>query len=897
MGKKMLIDAAHPEETRVVVVSGNRIEEFDYEAASKRQLKGNIYLAKITRVEPSLQAAFVDYGGNRHGFLAFSEIHPDYYQIPVEDREALLAAEAAEERRSDASEDAEMDPEAAPADDVDEAMGDVEGSVESIEEDEKVEEIGGVSEEIDITSGEEDDDAEETGTEGDASDDDEDDVSEETLSVAEEISEDDSEDEEEGTLIVAATSEDSHVWGNTSKRSKEFRAEMKARREQRRSRRQPKGRRGRGGRSDENAAETDNRRHRFSRRYKIQEVIKRRQVLLIQVVKEERGNKGATLTTYLSLAGRYSVLMPNTNRGGGISRKITNLADRKRLKGVVEGLEVPEGMGLIVRTAGADRTKADIKRDYEYLLRLWENVRDLTLRSSAPSVVYEEGNLIKRSIRDLYSREIESVQVEGEAGYKEAKAFMKMLIPSHAKKVQAYKDRMPLFQRHQVEASLDAMFNPEVQLKSGGYIVINPTEALVSIDVNSGKSTREHSIEDTALKTNLEAAAEVARQLRLRDLAGLVVIDFIDMEDYRNNRAVERKLKEALKDDRARIQVGRISSFGLLEMSRQRLRAGLHEGTTITCPHCDGVGLIKSTEGAALTFLRAVEEEAIRGRAASCILRVPGDSALYLLNNKRRELSDIERRYDFNIDVQIDPEMLGNNFELQRGEPRRANVQDEQVDVVSVDTGFDDEETSTQEETEGSKDADDRNGNGRRRRRRRGKKSERDAASEDTIETVEEADAASEASKDGQSGDTEAAEEEDKPRRRRRGRRGGRRRRKDADSSAAEEGETPDIEQEASTPSEEKSEVEAAEEAPEEKTEKPARRRKRTSTKSKSKKEKEEVESPVAQAVQDLASELDVPVGETGAANDDAEPVPAEEEPPAKAAPKRSGWWSRRKSS
>ena len=486
--KSMLVDAIHPEETRIVVTSGNRLEEFDFESASRRQLRGNIYLAKVTRVEPSLQAAFIEYGGNRHGFLAFSEIHPDYYQIPVADREALLRDEEAHDLA-----EAEM-PEpvatAAHADDGDhESDADDASHIEQAPADqEPVEQIGA----------------------GDALE------------------------------------------------------EMPERRRQSNAR----------------------------RNYKIQEVIKRRQVMLVQVVKEERGNKGAALTTYLSLAGRYSVLMPNTARGGGISRKITNAADRKRLKDIVGDLEVPPGQGIILRTAGASRTKAEVKRDFEYLQRLWENVRSLTLKSQAPCLVYEEGSLIKRTIRDLYSKEIDEVFVAGDDAYREAKDFMRMIMPSHAKNVQLYKEDQPIFSKYSVENQLDQMFSPQVTLPSGGYIVINPTEALVSIDVNSGRSTKEHNIEDTALQTNLEAAEEVSRQLRLRDLAGLIVIDFIDMMENRSNRAVERKLKDSLKNDRARIQVGRISHFGLMEMSRQRIRFGVVESSTHVCPVCQGTGIV-----------------------------------------------------------------------------------------------------------------------------------------------------------------------------------------------------------------------------------------------------------------------------------------------------------------
>ena len=575
MAKKMLIDATHAEETRVVVVDGNKVEEFDFESENKRQLAGNIYLAKVTRVEPSLQAAFVDYGGNRHGFLAFSEIHPDYYQIPVADREALMAEEKAyaEQLKADAEEEKDKPKRGrgrrrggkAKAEEVK-----VEDAVETAE----------VATDEDAPSGMETIDL---------------DGSDEGLSPMETVAETPVETPQVGEdEATEASSDDSDEDDGTDAKS-----DASAKDD-----------------SIESVADEDDSddirpaRKPRPRRYKIQEVIKVRQILLVQVVKEERGNKGAALTTYLSLAGRYCVLMPNTARGGGISRKITNAADRKKLKEIANEIEVPDGAGLIVRTAGAKRTKSEIKRDYEYLQRLWEEIRALTLKSIAPAKIYEEGDLIKRSIRDLYNREIDEVFVEGEAGYRVAKDFMKMIMPSHAKNVKHYTDPLPLFARHQVESYLSAMFNPTVQLKSGGYIVIGVTEALVAIDVNSGRATKEGSIEETALKTNLEAAEEVARQLRLRDLAGLIVIDFIDMDERRNNTAVEKRMKDKLKTDRARIQVGRISGFGLMEMSRQRLRPGMIEATTQPCPHCHGTGLLRSDDNLALSILRQLEEEA-----------------------------------------------------------------------------------------------------------------------------------------------------------------------------------------------------------------------------------------------------------------------------------------------
>ncbi|MDQ0510211.1 Rne/Rng family ribonuclease [Ancylobacter amanitiformis] len=604
MANKMLIDATHPEETRVVVVRGSRVEEFDFEAANRKPLRGNIYLAKVTRVEPSLQAAFIEYGGNRHGFLAFSEIHPDYYQIPVADRQALLAEEERQQRK-DAEDEGEEKPK---------ARSRRRGAAKSAGDDETVSE--------------------------EAATDDSGETSEETERAPARRSRrrPSSDDEGGGGEVEEIAGEEDIVDEVGSDDALEEVPERAA----------PRTR---------------------ARTYKIQEVIKRRQIMLVQVVKEERGNKGAALTTYLSLAGRYSVLMPNTARGGGISRKITSAEDRKRLKEVASDLEVPEGMGVILRTAGANRTKPEIKRDFEYLLRLWENVRELTLGSTAPSLVYEEGSLIKRSIRDLYNKDIDEVLVQGEEGYREAKDFMRMLMPSHAKNVKIYKDLQPVFTRFGVESQLDAMFLPQVQLKSGGYLVINPTEALVSIDVNSGRSTREHNIEDTALKTNMEAAEEVARQLRLRDLAGLVVIDFIDMDEKRNNRSVERKLKDCLKNDRARIQLGRISHFGLMEMSRQRIRTGVLESSTEVCPHCGGTGHVRSSPSVALQLLRAAEDTLQRSNAYNLVVRTRTENALYVLNHKRAHLHELEERFGVVITISADPTLTGlTPFSVDRGE-------------------------------------------------------------------------------------------------------------------------------------------------------------------------------------------------------------------------------------
>jgi ribonuclease E len=687
MTKKMLIDAAHAEETRVVVIDGTRVEEFDFESQNRKQLRGNIYLAKVTRVEPSLQAAFIEYGGNRHGFLAFNEIHPDYYQIPVADREALMREEAEEE------------------DDHHEPRGRSKPAA----------------------------------SEGD--DEDEDDV--------DSVSEDDDDVMEE---------------------------------------------------------EVARRRRRLMRRYKIQEVIRRRQIMLVQVVKEERGNKGAALTTYLSLAGRYGVLMPNTARGGGISRKITTATDRKRLKGVVQALDVPDGMGLIVRTAGAKRTKAEISRDYEYLLRLWENIRDTTLHSVAPALIYEEEDLVKRTIRDLYDKDIDEVWVEGEAGFKEARDFMRMLMPSQAKKVQAYREATPLFVKHRVEDHLSQIYSPTVPLKSGGYLVINQTEALVAVDVNSGRATRERNIEATALKTNMEAAEETARQLRLRDLAGLVVIDFIDMDESKNNRAVEKKLKDALKDDRARVQMGRISSFGLMEISRQRRRSGVLEGTTHVCEHCNGSGRVRSVESSALSALRAIEIEALKG-GGEATLKLPHAVGLYILNEKRSHLARIHEALGLFVTVVIDEAVPHAEHVIERtaSEPRPEHAvvvhkqletyapaeddfddeayvdededeDDEEIELEAVDReATDDDEAEHRLQDASDEDGEERNGRRGRRRRRRGRRDGEPrpegvaAAPTEPREPREPRPMAADEEDDGQGG-----------RRRRRGRRGGRRMRDDS---------------------------------------------------------------------------------------------------------------------
>ncbi|WP_208440993.1 Rne/Rng family ribonuclease [Bartonella raoultii] len=583
MSNKMLIDASHPEETRVVVVHGNKIEELDFESEHKKQLKGNIYLARITRVEPSLQAAFVEYGGNRHGFLTFSEIHPDYYQIPIADRLALLE----EEERA--------------------AVGDNYADVPT-EETNKSKKRSRKTKKDERTNS--------------MAADVENDITSEAITV----------DDAEEAFSASIAHDDIEMVG-----AEDVREEI------------PTYQRKQG------------------RQYKIQEVIKRRQILLVQVIKEERGNKGAALTTYLSLAGRYSVLMPNTARGGGISRKITNVQDRKRLKEIVKELAVPKGMGVILRTAGANRTKAEIKRDYEYLTRLWDTVRTLTLKSTAPCLVHEESNLIKRSIRDLYNKNINEILVSGDQGYREAKDFMRMLMPSHAKVVQPYRDPIPIFARNNIEIQLDKMLHPQVSLKSGGYLVINQTEALVSIDVNSGRSTKELSVEKTALQTNLEAAEEIARQLRLRDLAGLIVIDFIDMLEERNVRLVERKLKDCLKSDRARIQVGHISHFGLLEMSRQRIRVSVLESTTQPCPHCAGTGNIRSESSIALHVMRSIEEYLLHNSQHNITVRTPVTTALYVLNHKRNILVNLETRFKLNISIEADDSIGTQHLIISKG--------------------------------------------------------------------------------------------------------------------------------------------------------------------------------------------------------------------------------------
>jgi ribonuclease E len=888
MANKMLIDASHPEETRVVVLRGNRVEEFDFESANKKQLRGNIYLAKVTRVEPSLQAAFVDYGGNRHGFLAFSEIHPDYYQIPVVDRQALIEEEALAHRDEDQDEGRgsrrsrrhkrgdrhgeHIEKRRASRDETIADSGEAELEDEIQAQTPQLSDIpedaaaGGAHEawrepaDEDRQRGSADEDGDPVESDG-----------AEPVVAAEAV------DKGDRSSSVAAPAEGiephaaslergeiagddlahkieklAHVADTNGEPSKDGPQAHTDERTPRRLATDPEGfvvvdeeddppedgenseetleARFRPERvnddedGDEEAEQVEQlggdameevpvRMNRGRRQYKIQEVIKRRQVLLVQVVKEERGNKGAALTTYLSLAGRYSVLMPNTARGGGISRKITDANDRQRLKAIAQELEVPEGMGVILRTAGAARTKAEVKRDFEYLLRMWETVREMTLKSTAPSLVYEEGSLVKRAIRDLYNKDIDEVTVSGENGYREAKEFMRMLMPSHAKNVQPYREPQPVFARFGVESQLDAMFSNQVTLKSGGYLVINQTEALVAIDVNSGRSTREHNIEDTALRTNLEAADEIARQLRLRDLAGLIVVDFIDMEETRNNRAVERRLKEALKNDRARIQIGRISHFGLLEMSRQRMRTGVLEGSTIVCPHCAGAGTVRSTSSIALYVLRLLEDALIKSAAHNIIVHTRTEVALYILNQKRSNLRDLEHRFGVSLTIAADDSLTGSAYHtIERGEPAAGIVEPPRVEglrafetiAVEEDDSIGEENVLDAEaELEGDAEAqaeDDEAGDSdqvrrrRRRRRRRGRNGDRELSgiapnapqpSDDALALIAEigplpheynlAEATEESKDDGQEPAAEAAEGHE-PRREGRRRRPRRRR-------------------------------------------------------------------------------------------------------------------------
>ncbi|MEL6600460.1 MAG: ribonuclease E/G [Pseudomonadota bacterium] len=916
MAKKMLIDATHPEETRVVVADGTKVDEFDFESLNKRQLAGNIYLAKVTRVEPSLQAAFVEYGGNRHGFLAFSEIHPDYYQIPVADREALLAEEeeaarrAAEEedsekprsrrgrRRSSAAKDGAASKsdatataevaEEAPAEDTQAPAPEAE-TAEAAEASEAVTEAPVEDAPAEVSDA----------PTAEAADD---------TTPAEEAKVEDAPAEETAEKTDADAPSEPAPEGDDAPEEAELLVSEE---------------------TDEREEESDRRRRAKPRRYKIQEVVKVRQIMLVQVVKEERGNKGAALTTYLSLAGRYCVLMPNTARGGGISRKITSATDRKKLKQIAGEIEVPKGAGLIIRTAGAKRTRTEIKRDYEYLIRQWEMIRDVTMKSVAPTLIYEEGSLIKRSIRDLYGREIDEVFVEGAEGYREAKDYMKMLMPSHAKNVKLYSDPIPLFARYQVENYLGQMFNPTVQLKSGGYIVIGITEALVAIDVNSGRATKEGSIEETATKTNLEAADEVARQLRLRDLAGLIVIDFIDMDERKNNAAVEKRMKEALKADRARIQVGRISSFGLMEMSRQRLRPGMLETITQPCPHCHGTGHIRSDDSLALTILRELEEEGVRQRCKEMLLTAPTKVANYLLNQKRDHVMMIESRYGIAIRVEGDPLLVSPDHRLERFKTAtRVLPSPSEGGAVQVD-GLDmlDEAelesaeaptTDTPAETDGNGEG---TGKRKRKRRRRGRGKRRDGeaqseaqetSAEDQDAVAEDADITSDAEATEAAPEALAepvAEAEAKPKSRRS--RSVRRKKTDETETpvetAAEASESVDtalgpvIETDPAGPEEV--------EVPEADVQKPKARSRRKPAAKKTEQAEQAADVPADVAVSEPVAETPAPepvaveeVAEVAPPEPEApasepepvlETVEATSEPAAPPKPKKRGWWSR----
>jgi ribonuclease E len=796
MSIRMLIDASHQEEIRVAIVDGNKVEDFDYESSARKQLKGSIYLAKVTRVEPSLQAAFVDYGGNRHGFLAFSEIHPDYYQIPVADREALIAQEAAANadliENADLVEDEDSDNAKLDAKEADK-KADKSENIEAENSDEKIEDEKVEEEKPKRRRGRR------------------------KKTQAEETKEN----------VIVSSKEEVSVEADSEKgdANTEENTEEKEVKNSETAEKDPKNKKEKAADVAESSEEEEEERLRIKMakrlryKYKIQEVIKKNQIILIQVVKEERGNKGAALTTYLSLPGRYCVLMPNTLHGGGVSRKIANVKDRKKLKNVLASLNLPKGHACIIRTAGSDRTKVEIKRDYDYLKRMWEAIRENTLKSIAPSLIYEEGNLIKRSIRDLYTRDINEILVEGEDGYKTAKNSMSMLMPTHAKKVLNYVDPIPLFQRYQVETHLDSMYGPTAQLKSGGYIVINPTEALVSIDVNSGRATKEHNIEETAVNTNLEAADEIARQLKLRDMAGLVVIDFIDMEDQRNNRAVERKMKAALKNDRARIQVGRISSFGLMEMSRQRLRTGVLESSTTQCPHCEGSGLLRTVESQSLHILRIIEEEGIRARNSKFTVYLPPHVAVFILNNKRANLSELETRYDFSVSIAIDDELTASAYRMERsGKPSKTSRKHK--DSLKLGNDVNKLIDVTEEDLSPKDEKDDRP---KRRRRRRRNRNDRNANHlKNQKENAEEA----KGTEAEQSNPEE--DKQDKPRRRRRPRRNKRHSKEDIENKDSEDKKNENSSDEnKSRASENKQSNDAVKEADEKPKRKPRRTRKK----------------------------------------------------------------------
>jgi ribonuclease E len=935
----MIIDASHPEETRVVVLRGNRIEEFDFESANKKPLRGNIYLAKVTRVEPSLQAAFVEYGGNRHGFLAFSEIHPDYYQIPVADRQALLEEEARSHREEEDEHNGERrnrrrqrhrpaetaraatdeqvsepafgepephgfgEPEGAAGADVETASGDEPSDADgfaSVDSDEPSDDMAPRFEQG-LPPLEDGQSLDEQGPTVEI----EAEAVRDEAEQAEEHSEDHAGDEESPPQ-AAHDEEDAHEPEVTTLGGGESDEPVRALRPRSGDEGEPVEVFG-GDAMDE----TPRRAARPRRHYKIQEVIKRRQVLLVQVVKEERGNKGAALTTYLSLAGRYSVLMPNTARGGGISRKITNPQDRSRLKSIADELDVPEGMGVILRTAGASRTKQEVKRDFEYLLRMWETVRETTLASSAPTLVYEEGSLIKRAIRDLYSKDIDEIVVAGDDAFKEARDFMRLLMPSNTRAVAPYRDTAPVFAKAGVEAQLDALFSNQVTLRSGGYIVINQTEALVAIDVNSGRSTREHNIEDTAVRTNLEAADEIARQLRLRDLAGLIVVDFIDMEEARNNRSVERRMKEALKNDRARIQVGRISHFGLLEMSRQRIRTGVLEGSSVPCPHCMGAGVIRSTSSVALHVLRALEDALIKTAQYDMTVRARTAVALYILNHKRAHLRELERRFGVEIMVEADEGLAaGVSHALERGEPARGPKAieaepaprpgygaipddefplEEAPEAEAVEEVAEDEPETVEDEEERGEGAEavGEDGRPRRRRRRRRRGGERPPGDPAVADLPQPADDGLErvAEIGGDFQQASAGEEGNRPNgvRRRRSRRG----RRDRFAPRFGEGEAVaagefEGEGEAEAPPIHGDPALGGAEAADGMDEAPA-----------SIAEALETPPPVEYVPEKAAPTLAEDLAEETTAAETPEPEPAADEPPR---PRRSGWWQRAKS-
>ena len=970
MANKMLIDASHPEETRVVVLRGNRVEEFDFESATKKQLRGNIYLAKVTRVEPSLQAAFIDYGGNRHGFLAFSEIHPDYYQIPVADRQALLDDEA---RAHEQEEDEERSPRRTSRrrrnerpkrrngrDESVSGEAEVNGEAHEAQHDgfEPAAEDHGHAHEAHAeneTHGEAQPHGEEHAQHAPHAD-----------AAPEHHVEHVAEAVAEPAVMAEAAPAESHEHEAPAPQAEAHHDEqpydhhddqpVDAHRQTEDDHESDE---------DEDDEEHDEeaevveqlggdaleempyRAPRMRRQYKIQEVIKRRQVLLVQVVKEERGNKGAALTTYLSLAGRYSVLMPNTARGGGISRKITDATDRKRLKELAQDLEVPEGMGVILRTAGASRTKQEIRRDFEYLLRMWETVRELTLKSSAPNLVYEEGSLIKRSIRDLFNKDIDDVIVAGDEGYREAKDFMRLLMPTHVKNVLPWREPQAIFARFGVEAQLDAMFSNAVTLKSGGYIVINQTEALVAIDVNSGRSTREHNIEDTAVRTNLEAADEVARQLRLRDLAGLIVVDFIDMEENRNNRAVERRIKEALKNDRARIQVGRISHFGLLEMSRQRIRTGVLEGSTIVCPHCAGSGMMRSVASIALHILRVLEDALIKNAQYNLIVRARSEVALYILNQKRSHLHDIEARFGVSIMVAGDETLTGTvHHALERGDlaspppelrrsdlvridsivPEEIEEEVEEIEEEEAEEADDSAETDGDSDSEGEahgetgKEAEARRRRRRRRRRGRGDReggflpTDAPQPSDNGMAIMAEiagdipGTLAEATVSDGDSDEAEAegfdpeGNGEEAGRRRRRSRRGGRNRRRDREDGESEAGSLDEAAPLTAGPADDFAPAAESPAAPVE-IEAPAFAQPHVHVEPHAEipapvAAPAPVEAPVAEAPATVAPQpvvIEAPAPEPAPVRETQPPLP--EAPIDPNRPKRSGWWQRAKQS